>query len=141
MKTFDAAVTEEWSEVLQGSGSVMFDVIGAAPGLDHQKMISLNSLPVGTSFRRIQNGRPRFANIIQNIADHMKTGAGIDDVICDGTNTCVTLKVDFSAHPAIIRGRTLDRFEITVNDDLSSLQTFRAFGIGYLTDDTMSEPD
>ena len=85
----------------------------------------------GILFQRIQNGKILFSVTLRQLGDFLATGSNIVNHISDGTNTFITLLIEFP-EPIILDGSTFDELRFTINDDLSSLIRFTAAARGAL---------
>ena len=67
------------------------------------------------------------------------TGAStITDVLCDGTETLVSINANFNGFPIALTHRTGDRIEYIVQDDLRGLDRYIIVASGYeLVDHTI----
>jgi len=88
--------------------------------LSYDKFMGLNSLDNGLLFQSIKNGQVIFGGAAKTVGELIKGGATLKNVICDGTNTCITLETDFGS-PTIVDARTNDSLNFILSDDLSGL--------------------
>jgi len=105
---------------------------GTAAGLSHDQIMGIASLPFGLILRRIVDGLIVQTSIIRNIGDLMAVGGTVSDVVCDGTDTLVTMALDFTALDLVLTSSTLDHMEVIVNDNLSPLTRFNIVSLGTL---------
>jgi len=57
--------------------------------------------------------------------------ARIEDVICDGTNTFLTVVIDLN-YPIVLKSESLDHISITISEDLTGFIGFRANVVGFV---------
>lgn len=96
------------------------------PSIPYDGFLGLASLPTGITIRRVQGEvvqlQTNYTDLIDIIASFshntMINGS-------DGTNTWLRIDVQFP-YPVKLVGSARDRFEIVINDDLSSLLFFKA---------------
>ena len=108
---------------------------GTMEGLSYDKILGVAVLPNGIIFRRVENGESLFAVTIKQLGDFLSTGSNLINHISDGSNTFITLLVQFP-EPIILKGSPEDNFlSFTVSDDLSGLLQFTAAARGALVID------
>ncbi|QDP62954.1 MAG: hypothetical protein Unbinned5081contig1002_59 [Prokaryotic dsDNA virus sp.] len=106
----------QWVDAGTGGAAYAYNKIGAIPSLANGIVIS-----------SVQDGVTIFSSTLRQLSDFTFTGAIIDQVVDDGTNTMVTLGLStFGDDGALLDSRRDDFFSITINDDLSGLIEFRA---------------
>ena len=100
--------------------------------LSYDKILGVSALTNGIVFTRIQNGKTLFAVTLKQLGDFLSTGSNLINVISDGTNTFITLLVEFP-EPIIIEGNSTENFlSFTISDNLSGLLVFTAAARGAL---------
>ncbi len=105
---------------------------GTMHGLAYDDFMGITSpLSNGIVFQRVQNGEVNFSVTINQLGDFLATGSNIVNAISDGTNTFITLLIEFPK-PIILNGNKDDFLSFTVNDDLSGLLQFTAAARGAL---------
>lgn len=105
---------------------------GTMHGLAYDALLGVSALSNGIIFRRVQGGKTLFSVTIKQLGDFLATGSNIVNAISDGTNTFITLLVEFP-EPIILDGGETDNFlSFTINDDLSGLLIFTAASRGAL---------
>jgi hypothetical protein len=97
--------------------------------LDYTSFLGV-TMSLGLQFSFFSDNKLLTTFIIKDIGDLMSKGFVITNSICDGSNTYLTLRLDF-AEPIILDSQYVDTVNITVNDDLSGLLKFRTTAIGY----------
>ena len=96
------------------------------PNLSYDKLLGLTELNTGITFRRVQDGKTEFSFNIHHIGDAMSAGSTMVNCIGDGTNTYLTLEVEFSQEIILEGSPSLNYLEFIINDDLSGLLQFTA---------------
>ncbi len=105
---------------------------GTMHGLAYDKLLAVSALTNGILFRRVENGETLFAVPIKQLGDFLATGSNIVNAISDGTNTFITLLVEFP-EPIVLKGGAFENFlSFTIADDLSGLLQFTAAARGAL---------
>lgn len=105
---------------------------GTMHGLGFDDFMGITSpLTNGIIFQRITNGTPVFSVNIKQLGDFLGTGSNIVNAISDGTNTFITLLIEFPK-PIILDGDKDDFLSFTINDNLSDLLQFTAAARGAL---------
>ncbi len=104
---------------------------GTMTGLAYDQILGLAALPNGFIILRTRAGKTLFSASIARIGDHISAGAQLENVMSDGTNTFITLKVRF-VRPLILTGGPGDDLVIIINDDMSGLLQFRCAARGGL---------
>jgi len=99
------------------------------PNLSFDTLLGVATLANGILFQRVQNTDVVFSVAINQLGDFLSAGADIVNHISDGTNTFITLLVEFQK-PVILNGSKDDFLSFTINDDLSSLLQFTAVARG-----------
>ncbi|MCH7568488.1 MAG: hypothetical protein IIA87_03620 [Nanoarchaeota archaeon] len=102
---------------------------GTMEGLSYDKLLDLVKLANGIIFQRIQNGKPVFSVTIKQLGDFLSTGSNLVNHISDGTNTFITLLIEFP-EPIVLDGSKGDKLIFIINDDLSGLLQFTAAARG-----------
>jgi len=92
--------------------------------ITYNKILGLAKLANGIVFRRYSDNRLSFSTSATQMTDFLLGGFRIVEKFADATNVCIILEVTF-ASTIILDSRTLDRFEIEIDDDLSGLVEFR----------------
>lgn len=102
---------------------------GTALGLAFDALLGVSALTNGVIFSRTQDGEVTFAVSIKQLGDFLATGSNIVNSISDGTNTFITLLVQFP-EPIILEPGSGNSLNFTINDDLSALSVFTAAARG-----------
>lgn len=103
------------------------------PNLSYNGYLTAGLLNNGLLFTTTIDGVTTFAGLFRSIGESMRSGAVLENAICDGTNTHITLKSSFSS-PVILDSRTLDNISILLVDDLSALLEFNVNARGAVID-------
>ena len=90
------------------------------PNISYNQFLGLPALDNGLLFQSIKNGQVQFGGGAKTVGQLIKGGSTLKNVICDGTNTCITLESDFGS-PTIVDARTNDSLNFILSDDLSGL--------------------
>ncbi len=99
-------------------------------GLSYDQILGVSSLSNGIVFNRVQNGVTEFSVVLKELGDFLATGSNLVNMISDGTNTFITMSVEFP-EPIILEGGGANNFlSYTINDDLSGLLHFTAAARG-----------
>lgn len=106
------------------SGSV---VNGTMPGLSYNKLMGLNELENGAVFTIQQGGKITGQFNYKNLYDFIFGGAEIISAISDGTNTAITIGIEWNVD---LDYRHRDFMSIVINDDLSGLIIFNVVAAG-----------
>jgi hypothetical protein len=85
----------------------------------------------GVVFNRVQKGKTLFSVTIRQLGDFLSVGSNIINHISDGTNTFITMLVEFP-EPIVLEGGPDDFLSFTVSDNLSGLLQFTASTTGAL---------
>lgn len=103
---------------------------GTMPGLSFDSILGLPSLSNGIVLSHIIGGKSSLQVPFTELGDFLSLGFELKSSISDGTNTFITLELDF-IEPLIIKGSPdLNFISVTVRDDLTPLLQFRAFARG-----------
>lgn len=94
--------------------------------LAYDQILGLSKLTTGITLSRIVDDEVVFSTTVRCLYDFMKISGKLQNVICDGTNTAITIRIDFS-EPIELRGENLDKITIQIADDLTGLLEFNAF--------------
>lgn len=130
--SFDFRITKNqgydyWARQIRFSFADNFSTAltdASAVNLGYDKFVNLNALTNGMVFRWVENDEVRFSTTLRQNSDFLRFG-NIGQVMSDGTNTFLTIDVDF-VDPIIIRNNPEKNYlSLTVNDDLSSLLLFQ----------------
>ena len=105
-------------------------VNNTSANLAYDEFIGLPALTNGLVFSRARNGVVRFSVTVKQLSDFLGGGAVIVNKESDGTNTIVSMRIQFPI-PLLLNGSTSDFLKFTVNDDLSSLLLFNATARGH----------
>jgi len=105
---------------------------GTVPGLSHDKLLALTSLPVGILGSTTIHLETYNAFNISNVGDLFSEGFHIKSIICDGTNTSVTFRYELGGHHIPLPEANGSRFTFTVRDDLTGLISATARAHGYI---------
>jgi hypothetical protein len=99
--------------------------------LSYDQLLGESQLIGGISLQCYSQGSVVKSYILKDIADFMsKTGAEIVNVACDGTNTYLSMDINF-AHPYKFESSKQEYINIRIIDDLSGLIKFTAQAYGY----------
>ncbi|KKL99939.1 hypothetical protein LCGC14_1809430 [marine sediment metagenome] len=101
------------------------------PGLAYNQLLGVSALTNGIVFRRVQSGETKFSVTIKQLGDFLATGGNLLNIMSDGTNTCITVQIEFP-EPIILDGSRDDFLSYTISDNLSGLIEFRAAARGAL---------
>lgn len=103
---------------------------GTMEGLSFDKILGVAKLANGITFRRIENRQVNFSVTFVQLGDFLATGSNLINHISDGTNTFITLLIEFP-EPIILTGNPAENFlAFTISDDLSGLLRFTAAARG-----------
>jgi len=95
------------------------------PGVAHDKILALSALTNGIIVQIVLAGSVSVSANLKQLSDMLGIGADIMSLTSDGTNTFLTLELEFSEPVLLKRGKdTTDFISITINDDLSGLLLF-----------------
>ena len=101
-------------------------VNASMPSLSYDKILGIDELSSGISYQRIQNGEVILSASIKKLADMIQwSEAKIDNVVCDGTNTFITIRTVF-VEPLVLKAEDNDELRLTINDSMSGLLWLRA---------------
>jgi len=96
------------------------------PNISYDQILGVPELSIGISYQRFQDENVIFSATIRKLADLIQFAeVRIEDVICDGTNTFMTVKSTF-IEPFILKSEDNDELRLTINDNLSGLLWLRA---------------
>ncbi|MCH8837724.1 MAG: hypothetical protein IIA60_07970 [Candidatus Marinimicrobia bacterium] len=98
-------------------------------GLAYNSLLGVSALSNGIIFARVQEDKTVFAVSLKQLSDFLATGSNLINMVSDGTNTFITLLVEFP-EPIILDGSTGDNLSFTINDNLSGLLLFTAAARG-----------
>jgi len=101
------------------------------PNLAFDTLMGVSALTNGLVFSRVQKGKTLFAVSIKQLGDFLATGSNIVNHISDGTNSFITILVEFP-EPIVLEGGSDDFLAFSVSDDLSGLLQFTAAARGAL---------
>ena len=105
---------------------------GTMAGLAYDQLLGVTALSSGILYQRIQDGEIEFTVVIKQLSDLIQIpGAILKNTISDGTNTFITIDVDYS-EPIILKPENKDILAITINDNLSDLIFLRMYLTGKL---------
>lgn len=111
-------------------------------GLAFNKILGLVSLTNGYQIKLERKQIAIFTNTVREIGDHMALGGEVTNVICDGTNTLLTIKIDLGLAPISLQARNEDNISFTINDDMSGLTGMQVVAVGkYVQDASVSPPN
>ena len=99
-------------------------------GLAYDALLGVSALTNGLNFQRIQGGKVSFAVSIKQLGDFLSTGSNIVNAISDGTNTFLTLLIEFPEPIVLEPGNAENFLSFTVNDDLSGFLQLTAAARG-----------
>ena len=99
------------------------------PGLAYDAILGVSALSNGIVFTRVQKGVTQFSVVLKKLGDFLTTGSNMVNMISDGTNTYITLMIEFP-EPIILEGGDDSFMSYTINDDLSALLQFSAAALG-----------
>jgi hypothetical protein len=97
------------------------------PNLSYDKFLGVAELSSGLIFQMFQGGEVTFSLTLKGIHDQLDlAGSEIETLICDGTNTYLTIRTFVATgFPFILKGEDGDKMQITVNDNLAGLLTMK----------------
>jgi hypothetical protein len=101
------------------------------PALSYNKLLGVSALSNGIVFQQVQNGKVNLSIALNQLSDFLATGFTIADAISDGTNTFISMELDFF-EPIVLRGGAGNFLSLTISDDLSGLLQFTATARGAL---------
>ena len=104
---------------------------GTMPGIDYSQLLGVTALSNGVVLQGTQNSKVIFSEVLTQLSSFLSTGWEIVNAISDGTNTLVTVLLDFP-EPLILDGGANDFLSFKINDDLSGLIEFTATAHGAL---------
>jgi hypothetical protein len=112
-----------WTQIATVAGAT--ENFGAMPYLSYDKFGHLTRLTNGLTVQRIQKDVAGFAIQFRDNYDILSgTTQRIDTMLSDGTNTFLKISADFTAKVEL-DSHTNDRYEFTVNDNLSTFLKFQ----------------
>ena len=85
----------------------------------------------GIVFQRVQNDEVLFSVVLKQLSDFLEAGSTITNAISDGTNTFISVELDFF-EPIVLEGGAGNSLSLTISDDLSGLLQFTAVARGAL---------
>jgi len=91
--------------------------------LAYDKILGVSSLTNPLIFQRIRNGKVIFTVPITQLGDLLSTGSKIENIISDGTNTFITLLVEFPT-PILLDSASNDVLTFTLSSDFSGFLQF-----------------
>jgi hypothetical protein len=102
------------------------------PNLAYDDFMGITSpLTNGVVFTRAQKGKTLFSVTLRQLGDFLSAGSNIVNHISDGTNTFITILVEFP-EPIVLEGGPSDFLSFTISDNLSGLLQFTAAARGAL---------
>ena len=102
------------------------------PNLAYDDFMGITTpLTNGIVFQRVKDGKVAFSATFNQLGDFLSAGSNLINHISDGTNTFITLLVEFP-EPIILDGSSSDFLSFTIQDDLSGLLQFTAAARGAL---------
>ena len=119
------AIADAFSGIITGSTTTYPTMIG----LSYDQILGVATLANGIVFSRVQNDKTNFSVVFKQLGDFLGTGSNLINAISDGTNTFITLLVEFP-EPIILEGGDGNFLSFTINDNLSSLLQFNAVARG-----------
>ncbi|MGB1192472.1 MAG: hypothetical protein ACPG3T_06075 [Pseudomonadales bacterium] len=103
---------------------------GTMPGLSYNQFMGLANLPNGCTLQVFREGGvPGIAVALRNLFDWYSSTFEIASQVSDGTNTMTKLRVHLPVWETLIEADG-DKFQFSINDDLSGLLEFRGILIG-----------
>jgi hypothetical protein len=115
-------------------------VNATAPAFSYDKLMNEAALDNGIVYQIIEDGEIVSSLSTSTLGDNLKGGASITSLVCDGTNTCLTLEVRFGG-PLVLDSRYEDSLSIIIGDDLSGLISFTALASGVLEHVAVRRPE
>jgi len=104
---------------------------GTMPSIPYDSILGMGALRSGIVYQRIQNGEVQNSFPIRQHGDLMNLSkAEVTGCGSDGTNSWVSVSVDFSAG-IILKYETRDELRITISEDLSGLLDFKLSAGGF----------
>jgi hypothetical protein len=102
------------------------------PNLSYNQILGEAALENGVLYTRKQKGEVRAAIPFRQLSNLLGfPGAYISNLVSDGTNTFMTITVDFSA-PIALRAETKDNLTLTLSDDMTGFLQFQANITGWV---------
>ena len=98
----------------------------ASTALAYDQILGLAKLNSGITLSRVVDEETVFSATVTSLYDFMRISGEIKNLISDGTNTAMTIRITFS-EPIELRGADLDKITLQISDDLSGLLEFNAF--------------
>jgi hypothetical protein len=95
------------------------------PNLTYNKLLSLTRLTNGITLRFIQAGNVQFSGAFRDYSEILFAAFQPVAMACDGTFTILKLNASLS-ELARMNASDIDKIEMVISDDLSSLLQFRA---------------
>jgi len=99
------------------------------PSLSYDKILGLAELTNGILLQRTVKNKITFSAPLRKLGDFMAIGFDINSHICDGTNTLITLGIDFPK-PLLTFGGSQSFLSLQVSDDLTGLIHLNAVARG-----------
>lgn len=99
------------------------------PNLSYDQILAEPLLSLGILVQRIVNNETLISLSGRSLGEFVKSGGVISNLFSDGTNTSMTIRLDFST-PIILDSRDEDVLKVIVQDDLSGLISFTVAAIG-----------
>jgi len=96
------------------------------PKLSYDKLLSVDKLDTGITYKRVENGVTKFSYQIRQLMDILQL-PGFDSMLSgsDGVNTWIRFKLNV-IEPLVLKPEENSYVAFTVNDDLSGLTVLRA---------------
>lgn len=104
---------------------------GTMPVLSYDKILGVSALSLGIGVQIVQEGAVEVAARLRQLSDLVSIGAEIKELVSDGTNTFMTLELEFS-EPIILKASQefTSYISVTINDNLSGLLLFTGLARG-----------
>jgi hypothetical protein len=93
---------------------------GTMSNLSYDKFLGVSKLSKGIGLDVVRDNKIQFTTRSTCLADYMRGGGKIENMMCDGTNTALNVSIDFDS-PIVLDPRTEDRIIVSIGDDLSGL--------------------
>lgn len=119
------------ADALNAYATVAGDTQNATlPALSYDKLLGVSALSNGIVFQRVQNDKTLFSVVLKQLSDFLGIST-IMNAISDGTNTFISMEVDFF-EPVVLEGGSGNFLSLTISDNLSGLLQFTASARGAL---------
>lgn len=100
-------------------------------GLAYNALLGVSALTNGIVLQSVRGGKVGFSVVLKQLSDFLGAGSVITNAISDGTNTFISMELDFTER-IVLEGGSDNFLSLTVNDNLSGLLQFTAAARGAL---------